>query len=212
MNFEAKKKELIQSLKQKGIKDKKVLEAMSKLKRHLFVSKNQMNNAYEDRPLSIGSGQTISQPYTVAFMLQELELKKSQKVLEIGTGSGYNAALISEITKSKVYSTEVRRELSEQALKNLKNANITKVKVIHREGSIGYKTQAPYNRIIITAAVSEIPHELLDQLKPGGILLAPVGTKYHQVMKKIRYIKNKFIEEELGDFVFVEMVGKYGFK
>lgn len=208
-DFFIRRRNLIKDLQEKGIHDKAVLDAILKVKRHYFAPKNQIKNAYEDRPIPIGAGQVMSSPFIVAFMLQELELKKGQRVLEIGTGSGYKAAVISKITRSKVYTTEVKRELSEKALENIKRANLTKIKVLHRDGSIGYKTFAPYARIIITAAVSEIPPCLFDQLKPGGIIIAPIKTKKRQYLKKVRKIKKKLVEEDLGEFKFTEITGKF---
>lgn len=199
---------LIRELRLMGIKDERVLEAIKKVPRHKFILENYLSEAYANYPLSIGYNQTISQPYTVAFMLQALELKKNDKVLEIGTGSGWNAALISEIVKpGKVYTTEIIKELVEFASKNLKNYK--NIKVIYSDGSIGLKEYEPYNKIIVTAASPEIPKPLVKQLKPSGILVAPVGS-YSQKMLKITKDKKLKIEE-LGDFVFVKLRGKFGF-
>ncbi len=204
------KQELIQILKEEGITDQKVLEAIQKVPRHLFVPKQHQDQAYVNYPLPIGEGQTISQPFTVAFMLQALELKPNQKVLEIGTGSGYNAALIAELIKpkGKLYTTEIHEPLikkAKQALKKYKNT-----KIIKTDGSQGYGKGAPYDRIIATAAAKEIPQPWLDQLKDKGILIAPIG-QYTQVMIKITKIKNKIKKQELGDFQFVPLKGKYGY-
>ena len=199
---------LIEELKLMGIKDEKVLEVIKKIPRHKFILENYLSEAYANYPLSIGYNQTISQPYTVAFMLQSLELKKNDKVLEIGTGSGWNAALISEIVKpGKVYTTEIIKELVEFAKKNLKDYK--NVKVIYSDGSQGLKEYEPYSKIIVTAGCPEIPKPLIEQLKPNGILVAPVGS-YSQKMLKIT--KNKQLKiQELGDFVFVPLKGKFGF-
>ena len=199
---------LIEELKLMGIKDERVLDAIKKVPRHKFILENYLSEAYANYPLSIGYNQTISQPYTVAFMLQALELKKNDKVLEIGTGSGWNAALISEIVKpGKVYTTEIIKELVEFAKKNLKDYK--NVKVIYSDGSQGLKEYEPYSKIIVTAGCPEIPKPLIKQLKPNGILVAPVGS-YSQKMLKI--IKTKQLKiQELGDFVFVPLKGKFGF-
>lgn len=200
------KKELIQELKNKGIEEK-ILGAIEKIDRKNFVPEKYLDNAYEDHPLPIGYGQTISQPYTVAFMLQELELGKGGKVLEIGTGSGWNAALISELAgrEGKIYTVEIIRELAEKAAEKLKNYG--NVVVLNKDASRGLPEHAPYDRIILTAAPEKISEELKEQLADGGILLAPVG-EYAQKMLKLKRKGNAFTEEEKGDFIFVPLVSK----
>lgn len=205
------KSQLLEELKIQGIKDTKVLNAIKKIKRELFVLKKYKDQAYENHPLPIPHGQTISQPYTIALMLQALELKKGDKVLEIGTGSGYNSALIQEITKAKVYTTEIIPELVKFAKENLKRAKIKNVEVFHYDGSKGFPKFKPYNKIIITAACPELPKELIKQLKTKGILVAPIGTKFSQQMYKIIKLKDKIKIENLGNFVFVPLKGKYGY-
>ena len=206
------KNQLLQELKQQGIKDKNVLKAIKTIPRELFVEKKLQDLAYENSPLPIKNNQTISQPYTVAFMLQALELKQGDKVLEIGTGSGYNAALIQYITKTTIYSLEIIEKLTIFAKNNLKKAKIKNVKIIKTDGSKGYKAQAPYDKIIITAATPEIPTIIEDQLKENGIIVAPVGNKISQTMIKAKKINNTLKVQELGSFVFVPLKGKYGFK
>lgn len=210
--FENKRESMIEEIKGMGIKDGKVLKALEEIHRHLFVPKDFINQAYLDMPLSIGYNQTISQPYTVAFMLENLELKKGDKVLEIGTGSGYNAALIAHIVKPGiVYTTEIIPELVEFAKKNINKTKLKNIKVIHGDGSIGYKKAAPFNAIIVTAGSPEIPKPLLQQLKVNGILVAPVGGSFGQEMIKIKKSsKDKFRRENLGSFVFVKLRGKHG--
>jgi protein-L-isoaspartate(D-aspartate) O-methyltransferase len=198
------KEQLIEKLRRQGIKEE-ILEAIEKVDRKDFVLEKDLNEAYEDHPLSIGYRQTISQPYTVAFMLQELELKKGDKVLEIGTGSGWNAALISYLigNEGKVYSVEIVVELAKSAkekLKNYKNGII-----LNADASDGLSEYAPYNKIILTAAPSKIAEEFKEQLADGGILLAPVGEYTQKLMKLIRR-GDKFIETEKGDFIFVPLV------
>ena len=202
---------MIADLENKGIRDKKVLESIKKVHREDFVLKELKNLAYEDRALPIVSSQTISQPYTVAFMLQSLELKEKDKVLEIGSGSGWNSALISFITKTEVFTIEFNKEVAEFAKSNLKKSKIKNVKVVIEDGNKGYEKESPYNKIIITAACSKIPFDLIKQLKNKGILLAPIGNLFEQDLIKIKKINSKIEKENLGKFVFVPLKGKYGF-
>lgn len=199
------KEELIEKLKNRGIKNE-ILRAIETVDRENFVPKEKLNEAYADHPLHIGYGQTISQPYTVAFMLQILELKRDDKVLEIGTGSGWNSALISEIvgTGGRVYSLEVIEDLATKAREKLKDyKNVT---VLNMDGSHGLKEYAPYDKIILTAAPVEIAKEFKEQLSTdGGILLAPVGDYTQKLIKLVRE-KDKFTKTIHGDFIFVPLV------
>ena len=179
--------------------------------REYFVPEELKNKAYQDQALPIPSSQTISQPYTVAFMLQSLELKEKDNVLEIGSGSGWNSALISFITKTKVFTIESNKEVAEFAKSNLKKLNIKNVKVIIEDGNKGYEKEKPYDKIIVTAACSKIPLDLINQLKSNGTLLAPIGSLFEQDLIKIRKNENKIEKENLGKFVFVPLKGKYGF-
>ena len=165
-------------------------------------------HAYIDEPLPILAGQTISQPTTVAIMTQALEPKKGQKILEIGTGSGYQAGLLSKIvgTKGKVYTVERIPELHKFAKKHLKD--FRNVKVILADGSIGYKKKALYDRIIVTAASPSVPKPLFEQLKERGIMILPT----RQRLVKVKKVKGNKIEEDLGSFVFVPLIGEFGFK
>ena len=207
--FERERRELVEICAEMGIKNKKILDAMLCVPRHLFVPKDLVWQAYENHPLPIGFEQTISQPYTVAFMLEALELKKGNKILEVGTGSGWNAALIGEIVKpGRVYTTEIIEELIEFSKKNLKRYK--NVEVIKADGSAGYKRKAPYDRIIVTAACPSIPKPLVEQLKDDGILIAPVGSGFRQRMIKSVKREGRLVEEYLGDFMFVPLKGKYG--
>ena len=213
MNYKLKLKSLLDELKKQGINDKNVLNALEKIPRHLFVPDNLMEEAYENHPLSIGKNQTISQPYTTAFMLQELELKKNDKVLEIGTGSGWSAALTAFMIKPGIiYSIETIDELSKVAEENIKKIKLKNIKVFNGDGSKGLKKYAPYNKIVVNAACSKIPKILLKQLKDNGILIAPIGSLYEQEMVKFKKVNSKIIREYLGGFIFVPLVSEeYGF-
>lgn len=185
-----------------GIKPS-VIKAFEKVKRENFVLPKYKSYAYQDIALPHLCNQTISQPTTVIIMLNALNLKKGDKVLEIGTGSGYNASLIAEIINpGKLYTLEVIKQLadySKEKLKQYKN-----IEVINKNGSKGYKQEMPYNKIIVTAASGNIPKELISQLEPNGILIIPVGPPYNQNMLKITK-KKKLEIENLGDFVFVPL-------
>ena len=208
MNIHMDKSSLLEVLKKEGIKDE-ILEVLKSVKREKFVPREYRRRAYENIPLPIGNKATISQPYTVAFMLQELELKQGNKVLEIGTGSGYNAALISKLIgkKGKLYTMEIIPELAELAKKKLKK--FRNVKVLQRDGSNGLKEKAPFDRIIQTAASKSLQKALIRQLKINGIYLAPVGpSSQSQKLIKVRKTKQKIIYQSLGDFIFVPLVKK----
>ncbi len=196
------------------ITDKKLLNVFEEVPRELFVSGGFEENAYDDYPLPIGHGQTISQPTTVMLMTQALELREGQKVLEVGAGSGWQAALIGKLIgkKGKVITTEIIPELAESARDNLKKAKIKNVEVISCDGSQGYEKEAPYDRIIITAACPKIPSPLIDQLKEGGIMIAPVGSlAFVHDMLKLKKTSSGIVTESLGSFVFVPLKGKYGY-
>lgn len=195
----------------KIVTDQNVIRAFKAVPRELFVPKAFLHEAYGDYALPIPAAQTISQPTTVVIMTQALELNPKDKVFEVGTGSGYQAAIISKIAK-EVISTEIISELVMFAKNNLKAAEIKNVKVICRDGSKGYEKEAPYDKIMVTAACPQIPAELLKQLKTNGILVAPVGSVYSQEMLKIKKGKRgKLTIKNLGDFVFVPLRGRHGF-
>ena len=212
MDFNKQKQELIEVLKDMGITDSSVLSAIEKVPRERFVPKEFLEQSYDNYPLPIAGGQTISQPYTVALMLQALELKKGDKVFEIGTGSGWNAALISKIVGKEgvVYTTEIVPELIQSAKKNLKEYK--NVNLLELDGSKGYEKESPYDKIIVTVACPDIPKPLIQQLKENGILVAPVGPQYSQIMVKLTKIRGKIERESLGNFVFVPLKGEYGYK
>ncbi len=183
---------------------KKVISAFKQVAREEFVLPEWKEAAYEDSALPIIAEQTISQPSTVVLMLDALEVKEGMKVLEIGAGSGYNAALLSKIA-DKVYSIERIKELAEFAKKNLKRTGITNVTVICADGKKGYAKEAPYDRIIVTAAADKIPETLLKQLKDNGVLLMPVGPEHGQELIRVRRKGKDYFHEKLGGYVFVPL-------
>lgn len=207
------KNQLIKAWKEQNIiTNKKVLEAFKQVNREDFVRPSQRSGAYIDHPLPIGYGQTISQPTTVMIMTQALDPKKGDNILEIGTGSGYQAALIAKIIDpGKITTTEILPELATIAKNNLKKVGIINAEVIVTDGSCGYKQNSLYDKIIITAASPKIPKPLTDQLKEGGTIIAPVGDRGTQRMIKAIKIKGKLKEQDLGLFVFVPLKGKHGY-
>lgn len=195
----------------RGIKDERVLNAMRNVPRHLFVPEYIRHSAYDDMALPIGEDQTISQPYMVAVMTELLELKGDEKVLEIGTGSGYQAAVLAELVK-EVYTIERISELADKAQKKLAEIGYDNVHVMVSDGTKGLEDAAPFDRIIITAAAPKIPEPLINQLKEGGIIVAPVGERFSQMLIKGRKEKGVFVEEYHTPCVFVPLVGEYGWK
>ncbi len=188
----------------------RVLDAFNSVPREEFVLPELRQRAYEDAPLPILREKTISQPSTVVFMTEVLELQLHHKVLEIGSGSGYQAALIAKLAK-EVVTTEVIPELVRFARENLSRVGITNVKVVEADGSQGYEDEASYDRIIFTAASPRVPMHLLDQLKEGGIMVVPVGDISTQNMIKVIKHKNHIEQQNLGEFVFSPLIGKHGF-
>ena len=192
-------------LEKRGIQDKGVLRAMRETPRHLFIPENLRDMAYEDGPLPIGEGQTISQPYIVALMTELLELNGDERILEIGTGSGYQAAVLSPLVK-KVYSIEIVKSLAEKAGKNLKKMRYHNVAVKWGDGFQGWKEHAPYDAIIVTAAPDRVPQTLIDQMKIGGRLVLPVGT-YFQKLKVLTKMGDGGVKEKnIISVRFVPMV------
>jgi protein-L-isoaspartate(D-aspartate) O-methyltransferase len=195
-------------IKGRCIKDKRVLEVMEKIPRHLFVDEHLRDRAYADYPLPIGEGQTISQPYVVALMTEALRLKSTDRVLEIGTGSGYQAAVLAEIVKD-VYTIEIRKSLAESAGKRLKDLGYNKVRVKHTDGYFGWEEFAPFDAIIITASSNHIPPPLIKQLKEGGKLIIPLGsTVYYQMLTLVTKKKGDLDVEQMGGVAFVPMIGE----
>lgn len=174
-NFAEQREEMVKyQIKARGVNDKRVLAAMLKVPRHLFVQENLQNRAYTDEPLPIGSGQTISQPYIVAYMTEQIDIDENEKVLEIGTGSGYQAAILGEIAK-EVFTIEIVPELGKKAGEILQRLNYSNVHVRIGDGYLGWPEEAPFDAIIVTAAPDHVPQPLVDQLKVGGRMMIPVG-------------------------------------
>lgn len=196
-------------LKARGISDKKVLKAMNEIPRENFISAGLSEGAYDDHPLPIGEEQTISQPYMVALMTELLELEGNEKVLEIGTGSGYQSAILS-VLANMIYTVDRIPELVKKAKENLKRLEISNVFFLVGDGTLGWEKYAPYNRIIVTAASPEIPDPLVKQLDNNGLMVIPVGSMFSQTLQVIRKKNGKIsIENSIG-CVFVKLIGKYG--
>ena len=213
MTYEEKRINLVKQLiLERRIKSKEVEKAFLEVKREEFVPENIKHYAYIDSPLEIGQGQTISAPHMVAIMVEDLDIKKGQKILEIGAGSGYHAAIVSKLVgeNGHVYSIERFASLGENAKKNLKKTKIKNVTIEIGDGSEGLQKYAPYDRIYVTCAAPDIPQPLIDQLKDGGKLMIPVGRMFCQ-LELIEKIKDKIHSKNLGGCAFVPLVGKYGF-
>lgn len=194
-------------LKGRDVQDSRVIEAMRAVDRSLFVPEELQEHTYDDRPLPIGKSQTISQPYIVAYMAQALQLEPDDKVLEIGTGCGYNAAVLSRLAK-QVYSIEIIEWLADLAKKNLAKTDIDNIETRHGDGYEGWPEEAPFDAIELTAAPPKIPESLKKQLKIGGRLLAPVGKMEQALMLVERLSENEFKETKLLLVRFVPMTGK----
>jgi len=208
-DFERQREAMVRyQIEARGITDPRVLEAMRKVPRHLFVPPEYRDAAYEDRPLPIGEGQTISQPYIVALMTEALDLKGDEKVLEIGTGSGYQAAILAELAR-EVYTVELEPSLAQRAAETLRSLGYTNVHVAVRDGFYGWPEEAPFDRIILTCAAPRIPETLLQQLKDGGKMVLPLGEDHmSQVLVLVEKRGEELIEKEITGVVFVPMRGK----
>lgn len=195
----------------RGIKDERVLSAMRKVPRHRFVPNESVENAYGDYPMSIGYGQTISQPYMVAVMTERLLLKGEERILEIGTGTGYQLAVLAELTK-EVFSIDRLSILTESARTLLEELGYKNIRIKSGDGTCGWPEFSPYDAIIVTAGTPSIPKPLVVQLKEGGRMILPVGGNFSQVLTLVEKCKGKVKEVEFFGCVFVPLVGKYGWQ
>ena len=196
-------------LRARGLSSERVLQAMREVPRHLFVPDVRRPRAYDDRPLSIGYGQTISQPYIVALMTTLMELTGHETVLEIGTGSGYQSAILSRLVR-QVISIECIQELADSARSRLTHLGFDNVRVVLGDGSFGLPEQAPFEAIMLTAAGPEVPPPLYEQLAQGGRLVGPVGSRYEQVLIRLRRLGDEWKRETLERVIFVPLVGEHG--
>jgi protein-L-isoaspartate(D-aspartate) O-methyltransferase len=207
--FEKRRQEMVEKdIKARGIRDQRVLHAMLAVQRHIFVDEKQQNKAYNDHPLPIGEGQTISQPYVVALMTEAVGLKGNERVLEIGTGSGYQAAILSGIVK-EVFTIEIKKGLYEAVKTRLQRLGYTNIQVKHGDGYYGWESHAPFDVIMVTASSNHIPPPLLAQLKEGGRLIIPLGsTVFYQNLTLVTKEKGRHTIKELGGVTFVPMTGQ----
>jgi len=195
----------------KGVRDERVLAAMRKVPRHRFVSADARPYAYADSPIRIGSGQTISQPYIVALMTELLAVEPDHRVLDVGTGSGYQAAILAELS-AEVHSIERHPELAESARKTLEDLGYENIQVHVGDGTQGYEPAAPYDRIMVAAAGPSVPQALLDQLAPGGRLVIPVGPRYSQRLEVWERTGDEYNKSTNIPVVFVPLIGKEGWE
>ncbi len=204
-----KRKALVALLREKGIKSERVLDAINKLPRHFFFDSALVSHAYEDKAFPIGEGQTISQPYTVAFQTELLDIKPGDKVLEIGTGSGYQGSIL-HLLGAEVFTIEYQKKLYEGTKRFLARLGI-EMKLFYGDGTGGLPENAPFDKIIVTAGAPVVPESLVQQLKIGGILVIPVGSRGKQTMLKITKKSTKEVQrEEYEGFAFVPLLGKEG--
>ncbi|TXE11463.1 protein-L-isoaspartate(D-aspartate) O-methyltransferase [Algoriphagus aquimarinus] len=204
-----KRRALVALLREKGIKNERVLQAINTLPRHFFFDSALISHAYEDKAFPIGEGQTISQPYTVAFQTELLEIKEGERVLEIGTGSGYQGSIL-HLLGAEVFTIEYQKKLFEGTKRFLSRLGI-EMHLFYGDGTGGLPAYAPYDKIIVTAGAPVVPEALIQQLKIGGILVIPVGDKRKQAMLKITKMStSKTAQEEYEGFAFVPLLGKDG--
>lgn len=209
LSYEEKRKQMVQTqLISRDITDKEVLRAMEKVPRHKFIPVELWDRAYDDAPVPIGEEQTISQPYIVAYMIQALSPKREDKILEVGTGSGYQTAVLAEMLE-KIYTTEIRPELARKAMMRLNESGYgDKVKIHITNGNLGYEEEAPFDGIIVTAATFDIPKSLVEQLAEKGKIIIPIGSAERQVLIRATKIKGRLLEERLLSCIFVPLVRK----
>ena len=203
--------QLVETLRKKGINDLAVLKAFAEVPRHLFVPEGVRHRAYEDSPLPIAQGQTISQPFVQATYLQALALKGDEKVLEVGTGSGYQTALLAQLV-AMVFSIERHGALAQEAKKVLDQGGVTNISVMVGDGTLGWRPYAPYDAILVAAASPDIPQPLLEQLAEGGHLVIPIGGRHTQQLVMVERQGNKYPRQKLADVRFVPLVGELGYE
>jgi protein-L-isoaspartate(D-aspartate) O-methyltransferase len=213
MNYDVARKRMVENqIIGRGIRDRRVIDAMLKIPRHLFVEEAMAAQAYNDNPLPIGERQTISQPYMVALMTELLELKGKERVLEIGTGSGYQAAVLA-VLADRVYTMERIRPLAMRARKVLDSLGLLNVNIKIDDGTCGWEEEAPFDAILVTAGAPKIPEPLVNQLAPGGCLVLPVGDQFSQTL--VRVVKSEdgsvSVEQSIG-CRFVKLIGKQGWE
>jgi protein-L-isoaspartate(D-aspartate) O-methyltransferase len=208
---QARERMVVEQLERRGIKDRRVLAAMRSTPRDRFIAPEFADHAYDDGPLPIGSSQTISQPYMVALMSEVAELSGGEKVLEIGTGSGYQAAILARLAR-EVYTVEFLPALSGHARAILDSMGLDNVFIRSGDGSEGWPEEAPFDVILVTAAMPEVPRPLLSQLAAGGRLIAPIGEDELQTLVRIRRVNGSWQDEYFGECRFVKAAGKCGFK
>ncbi|MFZ0928908.1 MAG: protein-L-isoaspartate(D-aspartate) O-methyltransferase [Syntrophobacteraceae bacterium] len=212
VNFKKARERMVETqIAARGVHDERVLEAMRKVPRHLFLDEALRDQAYSDHPLPIAENQTISQPYIVGLMTESLELNGSEKVLEIGTGSGYQSAILAELT-DRVFSIERYPELAYRANSILQKLGYGNIIVRVGDGSLGWPDDAPFDGIIVTAGTPKIPQPLIDQLKMGGRLVVPVGDRFGQDLVLVKRVAEGIKKTNLGGVRFVNLVGKWGWK
>ncbi len=195
----------------RGIRDERVISAMLKVPRHLFVDEALMAQAYSDYPLPIGEGQTISQPFMVAFMTEALGLRGTERVLEIGTGSGYQTAVVAELS-GRVYSIERIPSIADRARKTLDSLGYPNIVIKIGDGTLGWEEESPFDAILVTAGAPQVPHTYMEQLAEGGRLVIPVGGEFVQELMRITKKKGRIERESLGGCRFVKLVGRYGWQ
>jgi protein-L-isoaspartate(D-aspartate) O-methyltransferase len=204
------RQKLVKKLAEKGIQDEAVLAAINRVPRHVFFENALLEHAYQDKAFPIGEGQTISQPYTVAFQTEKLKIKARDKVLEIGTGSGYQACILLEMGAT-VYTIEYNRKLFDRTKTFLPKLGYRPY-FIYGDGSKGLPAKAPFDKIIVTAGAPVVPAALTDQLAEKGILIIPVGDREKQVMLRITKVNGKLVQEEFANFAFVPLLGEDGWR
>jgi protein-L-isoaspartate(D-aspartate) O-methyltransferase len=200
-----------EQLRSRGIRDERVLAAMGKVPRDQFISAEDAANAYGDFPLPIGEGQTISQPYIVAAMVEALQPRPEDRVLEVGAGTGYQAAILGELT-AEVWTIERHAELAERARQILQSLGYTNVHVVHGDGSLGLPEQAPFDKILVAAAAPRIPETLISQLVDGGLLVVPVGTRLEQQVNVLRKLGDQISVSTHDLCRFVPLIGEQGWE